>query len=412
MVNIFMNQINKQISSEIPNQIPTALEFSLALMRQASITPQDMDCMALIVNALAPFGFSAHYLNFGEGQTEVKNLWLVKKANKNNIENLNGAFVFAGHTDVVPTGPLEKWHTPPFQPEIKDGLLYGRGAADMKTSIACFVTAVQHFLSKNPEHTHDIALLLTSDEEGPATHGTVKVVEWLSENKIPLAYCLVGEPSSENNLGDTIKYGRRGSMSGKLTIIGKQGHIAYPHLAKNAVHIGLRALDELVNHVWDAGNAFFPATSLQISNIHAGTGASNIIAGEMVVDFNIRFNDMQTVETLQMKILEILNKYRDQGVFEYDIKWVVSGQSFITKPQGSLFIAALQQAIRKNTRLDAKLSTAGGTSDGRFIAKICPQVLEFGVINASIHQINEHVKVSDLDILEKIYLDTMENLLR
>jgi len=313
--------------------------------------------------------------------------------------------VFAGHTDVVPTGPLARWHTDPFVPTIKDGKLFGRGAADMKSSIAAFVTAAEEFVMAHPDHKGSIALLITSDEEGPATDGTVMVCEALkARGEIP-DFCIVGEPTSVDTLGDTIKNGRRGSMSGKLTIKGKQGHIAYPHLARNPIHEAAPAVQSLVNEIWDNGNEYFPATSFQVSNIHGGTGASNIIPGDVVIDFNFRFSTESTVESLQSRVRERL----DSLELTYDLDWSVSGQPFLT-PKGELS-QALSDAIKAETGNQTTLSTTGGTSDGRFISQICPQVVEFGPLNASIHQVNENIALSELEPLKNIYRRTLEKLL-
>jgi succinyl-diaminopimelate desuccinylase len=313
--------------------------------------------------------------------------------------------VFAGHTDVVPTGPLEQWSSNPFVPTQRDGKLYGRGAADMKTSIAAMVVAVEEFTKANPNHKGSIGFLITSDEEGPATDGTVVVCEALKKRGEQLDYCIVGEPTSSDVLGDVIKNGRRGSMSGKLVIKGVQGHIAYPQLAKNPIHLAAPALAELVAERWDDGNEYYSPTSWQMSNIHAGTGASNVIPGEVVIDFNFRFSTASTAEGLQQRVHEILNRYD----FEYELKWTISGYPFLT-PRGELS-DALMSAIKAETGVDADLSTTGGTSDGRFIARICPQVVEFGPPNASIHKIDEHIELRHIDPLKNIYRRTLENLL-
>jgi succinyl-diaminopimelate desuccinylase len=313
--------------------------------------------------------------------------------------------VFAGHTDVVPTGPLEKWTSNPFKPTHRDGKLYGRGAADMKTSLAAMIVAVEEFVAAHPHHQGSIGFLITSDEEGPATDGTVVVCDQLKARGEQLDYCIVGEPTSVNKIGDMIKNGRRGTMSGKLTIKGVQGHIAYPHLAKNPIHLAMPALAELATIKWDAGNEYYLPTSWQMSNIHAGTGASNVIPGECIVDFNFRFSTASTVEGLQQGVRAILDKHG----LQYELTWIVGGHPFLT-PRGTLS-DALSDAISAETGLTTELSTTGGTSDGRFIAKICPQVVEFGPTNASIHKIDEHIAVEEIDPLKNIYRRTLENLL-
>jgi len=364
------------------------------LIERASVTPEDKGCQELLMEILSPMGFVAKTFERGG----VKNLW----ARRGNQAPL---LVFAGHTDVVPTGPLDRWQTDPFVPTIIDGKLYGRGAADMKSSIAAFVTAAEEFVLAHADHKGSIAVLITSDEEGPATDGTVMVCEALKASGETPDFCIVGEPTSVDGLGDTIKNGRRGSMSGKLKVQGKQGHIAYPHLARNPIHQASPALNALIAEVWDQGNEYFPATSFQISNIHGGTGASNIIPGEVVIDFNFRFSTENTVQTLQARVREILDAHQ----LTYALDWTVSGQPFLT-PKGTLS-DALTEAIRAETGRQAALSTTGGTSDGRFIAQICPQVVEFGPINASIHQVNEHIDIAELEPLKNIYRRTLEQLL-
>ncbi|MDB5729206.1 MAG: succinyl-diaminopimelate desuccinylase, partial [Noviherbaspirillum sp.] len=311
----------------------------------------------------------------------------------------------AGHTDVVPTGPVEKWGSDPFKPTHRDGKLYGRGAADMKTSIAAMVVAVEDFIAAHPEHGGSIGFLITSDEEGPATDGTVIVCDRLKERGEQLDYCIVGEPTSAEVLGDMIKNGRRGTMSGKLIVKGVQGHIAYPQLAKNPIHLAAPALTELVAEKWDDGNEYYLPTSWQMSNIHGGTGASNVIPGEVVIDFNFRFSTASTVESLQKRVHSIL----DSHGLDYDLKWTVGGLPFLT-PRGNLS-NAISEAIKAETGIDTELSTTGGTSDGRFIARICPQVIEFGPPNGSIHKIDEHIEVRFIDPLKNIYRRTLENLL-
>lgn len=372
----------------------TVLHRTKALIERPSVSPEDAGCQVLLMESLSPLGFSAETFE----RSGTTNLW----ARRGTTGPL---VVFAGHTDVVPSGPLDQWHSDPFVPTIKDDKLYGRGAADMKTSIAAFVTAAEEFVMANPNHHGSIALLITSDEEGPATDGTVMVCEALKARGENPDFCIVGEPTSVDNLGDTIKNGRRGSMSGKLRIIGKQGHIAYPHLARNPIHEAAPAIQSLVNEVWDAGNEYFPATSFQISNIHGGTGAGNIIPGDVVIDFNFRFSTESTVDTLQSRVRDLLDSHQ----LQYEIKWTVSGQPFLT-PKGELS-QALSSAIEAETGIKTALSTTGGTSDGRFIAQICPQVVEFGPINASIHQINEHIALNELEPLKNIYRRTLEQLL-
>ncbi|ALU89233.1 succinyl-diaminopimelate desuccinylase protein [Herbaspirillum rubrisubalbicans M1] len=370
------------------------LALTQELMSLSSVTPEDKGCQARLAELLTPLGFVCETIQSGE----VTNLW----ARKGTAQPL---VVFAGHTDVVPTGPLEKWQSHPFQPTLRDGRLYGRGASDMKTSIAAMVVACEEFTAAHPEHKGSIGFLITSDEEGPATDGTVVVCNALKARGEQLDYCIVGEPTSAKTLGDMIKNGRRGTMSGKLTVKGIQGHIAYPQLARNPIHQAAPALAELVAEQWDAGNEYYLPTSWQISNIHGGTGASNVIPGEVVIDFNFRFSTASTVEGLQQRVHAILDKHG----LEYDLKWTVGGLPFLT-PRGDLS-DALSKAIKDETGLETELSTTGGTSDGRFIAQICPQVIEFGPPNDSIHKINEHIEVRYIDPLKNIYRKTLENLL-
>ena len=365
------------------------------LIALSSVTPQDNGCQARIAELLAPLGFSCEPIASGN----VTNLW----ARRGTTAPL---LVFAGHTDVVPTGPLAQWTSDPFVPTIRDGQLYGRGAADMKTSLAAMVVATEEFVAANPDHRGSIGFLITSDEEGPAIDGTVVVCNLLKARGVHLDYCLVGEPTSVTRLGDTIKNGRRGSMSGKLTVKGIQGHIAYPQLARNPIHQAAPALASLAAEQWDSGNDYYLPTAWQVSNIHGGTGASNVIPGEVVIDFNFRFSTASTVEGLQQRVQAIL----DAHGLEYDLKWTVSGMPFLT-PRGALS-DALSAAIRAETDVVTALSTTGGTSDGRFIAQICDQVVEFGPLNASIHKIDEHVEVASIDPLKNIYRRTLENLLR
>ncbi|MFC5523434.1 succinyl-diaminopimelate desuccinylase [Polaromonas jejuensis] len=394
------------------------LHLAEKLISRPSVTPDDADCQAMLIARLAPLGFHCETIVSGPENFRVTNLWAKREgfrpaAQADSAHSASKSIassappktlVFAGHTDVVPTGPLEQWHSHPFTPSHRDGKLYGRGTADMKTSIAAMVVAVEEFLAAHPEPELSIAFLITSDEEGPATDGTVVVCERLLARGEVLDYCIVGEPTSVDQLGDMIKNGRRGTMSGKLTIKGVQGHIAYPHLAKNPIHLFAPALAELVATEWDRGNEFFPATSWQVSNVHGGTGASNVIPGELVVDFNFRFCTESTPESLQQRLQAVLSKHQ----LEYDLKWTLGGLPFLTTP-GAL-VDAVRGAIRAETGLETALSTTGGTSDGRFMAKICEQVIEFGPINASIHKINEHVLVSSLDPLKNIYKGVLERL--
>lgn len=370
------------------------LALTEELITLSSVTPEDKGCQARMAELLQPLGFACETIQSGA----VTNLW----ARRGTAQPL---LVFAGHTDVVPTGPLDKWTSNPFKPTHRDGKLYGRGAADMKTSLAAMIVAVEEFVAAHPHHNGSIGFLITSDEEGPATDGTVIVCDQLKARGEQLDYCIVGEPTSVNKIGDMIKNGRRGTMSGKLTIKGVQGHIAYPQLAKNPIHLAMPALAELATIKWDAGNEYYLPTSWQMSNIHAGTGASNVIPGTCVVDFNFRFSTASTVEGLQQGVRAILDKHG----LEYELTWIVGGHPFLTPP-GTLS-QALSDAISAETGLTTELSTTGGTSDGRFIAKICPQVVEFGPTNASIHKIDEHIAVEEIDPLKNIYRRTLENLL-
>lgn len=370
------------------------LELVRQLIVRRSVTPADDGCQELIAQRLAPLGFRAERID----RNGVSNAWLRRGAARPNV-------VFAGHTDVVPPGPREQWHSDPFEPTLRDGRLYGRGASDMKSSIAAFVVAAEEFVRAHPAHRGSIALLLTSDEEGPATDGTVAVVEKLAARGESVDFCIVGEPTSVDRLGDTIKNGRRGSLSGKLTVKGVQGHVAYPHLARNPVHELAPALAELVATEWDRGNEHFPPTTFQVSNIRAGTGASNVIPGTCEVDFNLRFAPVSTAEALMNRIEVILRKHG----LDYDIAWTVGAQPFLTQP-GAL-VDAMRRAIAECAGVEAQLSTTGGTSDGRFIATICPQVVEFGPPNASIHKIDEYIRVDDLEPLKNVYRRTLELLL-
>jgi succinyl-diaminopimelate desuccinylase len=374
------------------------LRLAEQLIARPSVTPDDAGCLDLITQALKPLGFVCEFMDSGPETFRVRNLW-AKRAGSS-----GQTLAFAGHTDVVPTGPLAQWDSDPFTPTHKDGKLFGRGASDMKTSLAAMVVAVQEFLAQNPDPALGIAFLLTSDEEGPALDGTVVVCQELVARGETPQFCIVGEPTSVLQTGDMIKNGRRGTMSGKLTVKGVQGHIAYPHLADNPIHSLAPALAELVGIRWDEGNAFFPPTSWQVSNIHSGTGASNVIPGECVVDFNFRFCTESTTESLQKRLTAVLDKHG----LKYALKWTIGGLPFLTTP-GTL-VKAIQQAIRDETGLTAELSTTGGTSDGRFIAQICPQVIEFGPPNATIHKVNEHVALSDMAPLKAIYRRTLEQL--
>jgi succinyl-diaminopimelate desuccinylase len=370
------------------------LALSEELISLSSVTPDDKGCQRRLAELLAPLGFVCETIQSGD----VTNLW----ARKGTEQPL---LVFAGHTDVVPTGPVEKWQSHPFTPTQRDGKLFGRGASDMKTSIAAMVVACEEFLAANPNHKGSIGFLITSDEEGPATDGTVVVCDALKARGEQLDYCIVGEPTSVTHMGDMIKNGRRGTMSGKLVVKGIQGHIAYPHLAKNPIHLAVPALTELAAEKWDEANEYYLPTSWQMSNIHGGTGASNVIPGDVVIDFNFRFSTASTVESLQQRVHAILDKHG----LDYDLKWTVGGLPFLT-PRGTLS-DALSKAIKDETGLDTELSTTGGTSDGRFIAQICPQVIECGPPNDSIHKVDEYIQIRFIDPLKNIYRKTLENLL-
>lgn len=372
----------------------STLELAKQLIACRSVTPLDEGCLDIIGARLESLGFTLERLRY----ENVDNLW-ARRGQKHPIVCL------AGHTDVVPTGPLDQWHSDPFTPVIRDGKLYGRGAADMKGSLAAFVTSVEKFVAEHPEHDGSIALLLTSDEEGIAVNGTVRVVDELKLRGEKIDYCILGEPTSSTRTGDTIKNGRRGSLSGTLTVKGVQGHIAYPHLARNPIHLAAPAIAELAATVWDQGNEYFPATSWQISNIHGGTGATNVIPGTVNIEFNFRFSTASTVEGLKQKTHAILDRHG----LEYDLAWSLSGRPFLT-PRGNL-VDAVSNAIEQVTGIVTELSTSGGTSDGRFIADICPQVIELGPLNATIHQLNECVAVDDLEILSEIYRRTLAILL-
>ena len=372
----------------------TTLELTKQLISRRSLTPSDEGCLDLLGERLTPLSFKMEKMRCGQ----VDNLY----ARRGSAAPI---ICFAGHTDVVPTGPVAKWESDPFTPTVRDGMLYGRGAADMKGSIAAFVTATERFVAAHPQHRGSIALLLTSDEEGVAVDGTVRVVEALQARNEKLDYCIVGEPTAVSKMGDTIKNGRRGSLSGVLTVKGIQGHIAYPHLVKNPIHLASPAIAELAATEWDKGNEYFPPTSWQISNIHGGTGATNVVPGTLEILFNFRHSTASTTDALKTKVHAILDKHG----LEYDLQWEMSGKPYLT-PRGDL-VDAVSDAINQVTGVDAELSTSGGTSDGRFIADICPQVLEVGPVNATIHKINECVSVSDLDALSEVYYLTLVKLL-
>jgi succinyl-diaminopimelate desuccinylase len=372
----------------------SALDLAKQLIGRKSVTPEDGGCQEMLARRLAAAGFKCEPMNFGE----VSNLWARRGS-------AAPVVCFAGHTDVVPTGPLSEWHSDPFVPTIRDGKLYGRGAADMKSSIAAFVVAAESFVRENPAHSGSIALLLTSDEEGPALDGTVRVVEALKQRNERVDYCIVGEPTSVDALGDMVKNGRRGSLSGKLLVRGIQGHVAYPHLVRNPIHLLAPALAELAKTQWDKGNESFPPTSFQVSNIHAGTGAANVVPGSVEVDFNFRFSTESSDSSLKQRVEAILAKH----ALEYSVSWVLGAKPFLST-RGRLAQTVLE-AGKRHTGHSAELSTTGGTSDARFIIDICPEVLELGPVNASIHKLNEHIELAALEQLPKIYLDTLRALL-
>jgi len=376
------------------------LDLARQLIARPSLTPDDALCQTLIIERLQPLGFVCETIVSGPDDFRVTNLWAKRAASREEAPLL----VFAGHTDVVPTGPLDQWQSDPFTPTLRDGRLYGRGASDMKTSIAAFIVALEEFLAATPGPALALGLLLTSDEEGPANDGTVVVCQALQARGEKLDYCIVGEPTALTRSGDMIKNGRRGTLSGRLTVKGVQGHIAYPQLAKNPIHLLAPALAELTTIEWDRGNAFFPPTSWQVSNIHGGTGASNVIPGSVVVDFNFRFCTESTPEALQARLQAVLERH----ALDFDLTWVLGGRPFLTTP-GTL-VLAVADAIRSATGIETELSTTGGTSDGRFIASICPQVIELGPPNASIHKIDEYVDVSEIAPLKNIYRGVLENL--
>jgi succinyl-diaminopimelate desuccinylase len=370
------------------------LELTHELITRPSVTPADGGCQALMAGRLARIGFEVEHLRYGN----VDNLW----ARRGNGGPL---LCFAGHTDVVPTGPLEEWRSDPFQPAIRDGLLYGRGAADMKSGLAAMLTAAESFVAEQPQHRGALAFLITSDEEGPSVDGTRRVVETLRQRGERIDWCIVGEPSSEHLIGDTVKIGRRGSLSGRLTVHGVQGHIAYPQFADNPIHRFAPALAELSGRAWDPGNEHFQATTFQVSNLNAGTGAPNVIPGELKARFNLRYSPVQTLDQLKRSVEEVLTRHR----VNYTLDWYLSGEPFYTPP-GPLS-SAVCAAVRTVTGRDPTLSTGGGTSDGRFIAPLGAQVVELGVVNASIHKVNECVRVEDVDTLHAMYLQALRNLL-
>ncbi len=373
------------------------------LISRASVTPADKGCMDILVDRLKPLGFQCEFIDSGPEDFRVRNLWALRIP-EGASERDTPTLVFAGHTDVVPTGPVDQWTSPPFVPTHRDGRLWGRGASDMKTSLAAMVVATEQFLADSPKAPLGLAFLLTSDEEGPARDGTVIVCDRLRARGQRLDWCIVGEPTSVERTGDMIKNGRRGTMSGRLTVKGIQGHIAYPHLADNPIHRLAPALAELVAVEWDRGNDFFPPTTWQVSNIHGGTGASNVIPGTVVVDFNFRFSTESTPEGLQQRLQAVLERHG----LTFDLQWTLGGLPFLTRP-GTL-VAAVQAAIRAETGIETQLSTTGGTSDGRFIARICPEVIELGPTNATIHKIDENVPLSDIEPLTAIYRRVLENL--
>jgi succinyl-diaminopimelate desuccinylase len=375
-------------------ELSPTLSLACDLIARDSTTPADAGCQQLMTERLAACGFRIEPMQFGE----VENFW-ARRGDQGPV------LCFAGHTDVVPTGPLDRWRTPPFEPVIRDGMLHGRGAADMKGSLAAMVVAVERFVSEHPVHQGSIAFLITSDEEGPATDGTVRVVETLKARNEKVDWCIVGEPSSTEQVGDIVKNGRRGSLNARLLIKGKQGHVAYPHLARNPIHLAAPALADLAAELWDEGNAFFPPTSFQISNIHSGTGATNVVPGELEALINFRFSTESSVESLQQRTIALLERHG----LEYELDWTVSGLPFLTEP-GAL-LDGVAAAIHEVTGRHTQPSTSGGTSDGRFIATMGTQVVELGPVNATIHQVNECISAADLDTLTDIYQATLTRLL-
>ena len=378
-----------------PQGAPAALELSRALIGRRSVTPEDGGCQHLLAERLARAGFQCETLVFGE----VTNLWARRGSGRPLV-------CLAGHTDVVPTGPLAEWHSDPFEPTLRDGRLYGRGAADMKSSLAAFVVATETFLKEKPRHSGSIAFLLTSDEEGPSVDGTARIVERMKSRGEKIDYCIVGEPTSVSELGDMIKNGRRGSLSGRLTVRGVQAHIAYPQLGRNPIHLLAPALAELAAMQWDRGNAHFQPTSWQCSNIHAGTGAGNVIPGSLTLDFNFRFSTESTEASLKARLEAVLKKHN----VDYSVDWLPGGGKPFVTERGRL-VEVVSQAIRSHTGRTPELSTTGGTSDARFIAEICSEVVEFGPVNASIHKLNEHIALDAFDTLPRIYLDILRALL-
>lgn len=370
------------------------LELAKELIARCSLTPDDAGCQDILIEHLRHAGFRLEKIH----RNGVENFWARRGDSKPVV-------CFAGHTDVVPTGPLEQWVSNPFTPTVRDGMLFGRGAADMKTSLAAFVTAIERFATEHPKHKGSIALLITSDEEGVAIDGTARVVEALKARGELLDYCIVGEPTSVNKLGDTIKNGRRGSLSGTLTIKGIQGHVAYPHLAKNPIHLAAPAISKLTQTVWDQGDEHFPQTTWQISNIHGGTGVLNVIPGEVEILFNFRFSTASSVESLKSRVRTVLDRHG----LDYDLEWTLSGKPYLT-PKGSL-VEAVIRAVKSVTGVIPELCTSGGTSDGRYIAEICPQVVELGPLNTTIHKLNECIAVADIEPLSEIYRRTLVNLL-
>ena len=370
------------------------LDLAKSLISQASITPDDKGCQSIMIERLKKIGFEVHSLKFAD----VDNFWATRGSS-------GPIFAFAGHTDVVPAGNEDEWNTVPFEPTIKDGYLYGRGAADMKGGLAAMVTATESFVKDNPNHKGTIAFLITSDEEGVAINGTVKVMDYLKENNQKIDFCLLGEPSSTSVTGDVIKNGRRGSLNGVINVNGKQGHVAYPHLAKNPIHLFSQALSDLCSQEWDSGNEYFPATSFQVSNIHSGDGVTNVIPGKAKIMFNFRYSTETTKEELMAKVHEILDNHK----IDYTLDWHHSGNPFLT-PVGDL-VSACVSAIEETKDITPELSTSGGTSDGRFIAQEGTQVVELGPVNATIHQINESILVKDLEDLSSIYTKVLTRIL-
>lgn len=373
----------------------TTLTLAKDLISRASVTPEDAGCQRLIAERLEKIGFKAKHLRFAD----VDNLWITRGEGAPSL-------IYVGHTDVVPAGPLENWTSDPFQPEIRDGCLYGRGAADMKGSIASMTTALERFIAEHPDHKGTIGMLITSDEEGPSINGTLKVVDYLNSRNIKIDWCLVGEPTCINTVGDVVKNGRRGSLGATLRVYGVQGHVAYPHLASNPIHLASPALTELGNTTWDNGNEFYPPTTFQISNIHAGTGADNVIPGHIDIMFNFRYSSEVTHEELKNRVESILDNYQ----LSYDIEWKLSGEPFLT-PKGKL-LETVVASVKEITGNDPEISTSGGTSDGRFIAPTGAEVVELGPVNASIHKIDECVKVDDLETLSNIYEQILRQLIK